>query len=185
MTQADITGLLREWSQGNSGAMDKLIPVVYSELHRIARVHIAREQPGRTLQASALVHEAYLRLVGYHGAGYQDRAHFFAVSAQIMRRILVDAARERSTARRGGGGQRVTLEKLTLADSGRDVEIVALDEEGLDPARLARSVAERRAAQLAGTPVPIRKRRLLSFLKRRGFDGRLARNLAEELCLYI
>jgi RNA polymerase sigma factor (TIGR02999 family) len=128
MTQADITGLLREWGNGDAQAMEKLIPVVYSELHRIARVHMAREQPGRTLQASALVNEAYLRLAGYQSSGYQNRGHFFAVAAQIMRRILIDAARERSAAIRGGGAQRVTLDKLNLAAADRDRELVALDD---------------------------------------------------------
>ena len=106
MTQADITGLLQKWGEGDSAALEKLIPVVYTELHRIAKIHMRREQPGRTLQTSALVNEAYLRLAGSGGEGFLDRDHFFAVSAQIMRRILVDAARERCAVKRGAGAQR-------------------------------------------------------------------------------
>lgn len=128
MPQADITGLLRQWGGGDASALERLAPVVYAELHRIARVHMARERPGRTLQPSALVNEAYLRLASYRGADYRDRKHFFAVAAQVMRRILVDAARERASARRGAGAQRVTLDELNLGAAARDDELVALDE---------------------------------------------------------
>lgn len=144
MTQADITGLLQKWGEGDSAALEKLIPVVYTELHRIAKVHMRRELPGRTLQTSALVNEAYLRLAGAGGGSFLDRDHFFAVSAQIMRRILVDAARERCAVKRGAGAQRVTLDKVLLVTPERDEELVALEEalrrlEYIDP-RKARVV---------------------------------------------
>jgi RNA polymerase sigma factor (TIGR02999 family) len=143
-TQNDITGLLRQWSGGDPAALEKLIPLVYFELHRIARLHMRRVGPGRTLQTSVLVNEAYLRLIGSAGGGFQNRDHFFAVSAVIMRRITVDAARERAAAKRGGGAQKVTLDKLALAAPERDAELVALDEalqtlERIDP-RKARVV---------------------------------------------
>ena len=128
MADADITALLRQWSNGDEAALEKLIPMVYPELHRIARIHMRRERPGQTLQTSALVNEAYLRLVGSPGEGLHDRQHFFALSAQIMRRILVDAARERCAAKRGGAPQQVTLDKLPLAAPERDEELVAINE---------------------------------------------------------
>jgi RNA polymerase sigma factor (TIGR02999 family) len=144
VTQADITGLLQKWGEGDSAALEKLVPVVYTELHRIAKIHMRREQPGRTLQTSALVNEAYLRLAGSAGGSFLDRDHFFAVSAQIMRRILVDAARERCAVKRGAGAQRVTLDKVLLVTPERDDELVALEEalrrlEHIDP-RKARVV---------------------------------------------
>jgi RNA polymerase sigma-70 factor, ECF subfamily len=128
MIRADITGLLQRWSSGDPQALAKLVPLVYMELHRIAGIHMRREQPGRTLQVSALVNEAYLRLAASAGTGFLDRDHFFAVSAQIMRRILVDAARERGAQRRGAGAQKVRLDKVLLAAPARDDELVALDE---------------------------------------------------------
>jgi RNA polymerase sigma-70 factor, ECF subfamily len=128
MIRADITGLLQRWSSGDPEALAKLIPLVYMELHRIAGIHMRREPPGRTLQVSALVNEAYLRLAVSAGTGFLDRDHFFAVSAQIMRRILVDAARERGAQRRGAGAQKVRLDKVLLAAPARDDELVALDE---------------------------------------------------------
>jgi len=87
--EAEVTALLRAWSGGDRDALDKMIPVVYRELHRLAHRHIRRERPGHSLQTTALVNEAYLRLVDYNRMQWQDRAHFFAVSAQLMRRILV------------------------------------------------------------------------------------------------
>jgi RNA polymerase sigma-70 factor (ECF subfamily) len=128
MIPADITGLLQQWGNGDPAALERLIPIVYTELHRIARIHIKREGNGRTLQTSALVNEAYLRLAGGSGGNFLDRDHFFAVSAQIMRRVLVDAARERGAAKRGAGAQRVTFDKLLLATPERDRELVALEE---------------------------------------------------------
>lgn len=100
---AEVTVLLRAWGQGDAAALDKLAPLVHAELHRIARRHMRNERAGNTLQATALVNEAYLKLVNVKIAAWQDRAHFFALSAQIMRRILLDAARARVSAKRGAG----------------------------------------------------------------------------------
>ena len=127
MIPADITGILRQWGNGDPAALDRLIPIVYAELHRIARIHRRRERSGRTLQTSALVNEAYLRLAAGNNT-FLDRDHFFAVSAQIMRRILVDAARERGAVKRGAGAQRVSFDKLLLATPERDRELVALED---------------------------------------------------------
>jgi RNA polymerase sigma factor (TIGR02999 family) len=144
MAETGITVLLREWGNGDGAAFDKLVTLVYPELHRIARIHMRREGGPRTLQTSALVNEAYLRLAGSAGQAYHDRDHFFAVSAQIMRRILVDAARERAAVKRGNTPQRVTIDKLELAAPDRDDELVAIDDalqrlEQIDP-RKARVV---------------------------------------------
>src|SRR5215831_3504171 len=97
----DVSGLLRAWSQGNAEALDRLIPIVYQELHRLARNYVNRERTGLSLQPTALVNEAYIRLVDYKRMEWHDRAHFFAVSAQLMRRILVEHARRRNL-KRGG-----------------------------------------------------------------------------------
>ena len=122
-----ITQLLKAWSEGDQAALDQLAPLVYPELRRIARRYMQRENPGRTLQATALVNEAYLRLVDA-AASWHDRAHFFAVSAQMMRRILVDAARARATARRGGQAARVDLVESMDASPARGRDLVALDD---------------------------------------------------------
>ena len=103
----NVTGLLRAWEQGDAGALEKLTPLVYTELRRLAARSMRRERPGATLQTTALAHEAYLRLVDVRDARWQDRAHFFAVASQIIRRILVDSARTRGAIKRGGGMQRV------------------------------------------------------------------------------
>jgi RNA polymerase sigma-70 factor (ECF subfamily) len=121
----DVSGLLRAWSQGNSHALDELIPVVYHELHRLARNYMNRERAGHSLQATALVHEAYIRLVDYKRMQWQDRAHFFAVSAQLMRRILVERARRRNL-KRGGGIQHINLNEAALLETNPD--ITALDD---------------------------------------------------------
>src|SRR5436309_12164046 len=98
----EVTQLLQAWSDGNRQALEKLTPLVYKELHRLAKRYMARERPGHALQTTALVNEAYLRLIDWKSARWQNRAHFFAVSAQLMRRILVDFARSRRQAKRGG-----------------------------------------------------------------------------------
>ncbi|MGO9240585.1 MAG: sigma-70 family RNA polymerase sigma factor [Bryobacteraceae bacterium] len=123
----DVSQLLRAWSGGDQGALEKLTPVVYDELHRLARRYMAGERPGHSLQATALVNEAYMRLVDYRRMQWQDRAHFFAVSAQLMRRILVEHAR-RHNLKRGGDLQQVSLEKAAVVDSGRATDLVALDD---------------------------------------------------------
>ncbi len=124
----EITRLLKAWGQGDQAALDRLTPAVYDELRRMARRYMRRERDGHTLQTTALVNEAYLRLVDVHNVSWQDRAHFFAVSAQMMRRILVDAARARASERRGGGAVRAELEEIPDLSSGRDREIVAIDD---------------------------------------------------------
>src|SRR5437879_5223300 len=110
-SREEVTGLLQAWSDGDQAALDKLMPLVYAELHRLAKRYMGREHEGHSLQTSALVNEAYLRLVDAHGVRWQNRTHFFAVSAQIMRRILVDFARARQNLKRGGGALQVTLEE--------------------------------------------------------------------------
>jgi RNA polymerase sigma-70 factor, ECF subfamily len=122
-----VTALLQAWGQGDEQALERLIPLVYDELHRRARRYLAHEPAGHTLQATALVNEAYLRLVEAEGVRWQDRAHFFALSAAMMRRILVDAARSRRATKRGGQEIRVTLDDGVGALH-RDEDLVRLDE---------------------------------------------------------
>jgi RNA polymerase sigma factor (TIGR02999 family) len=123
----DVSGLLRAWREGDQTALDRLTPIVYEELHRLARNYLRRERTGHSLQATALVNEAYLRLVDYKRMRWQDRAHFFAVSAQAMRRILVDHARRRNL-KRGAGLQRLSLDDTAVIDEARaDGGFVALD----------------------------------------------------------
>ena len=123
----DISTLLRAWSGGDQGALDKLTPIVYGELHRLARRYMRRERPGHSLQTSALVNEAYMRLVDYERMQWQNRAHFFAVSAQLMRRILVERAR-RHNVKRGGGVPHVTFDETAVIGGGQDTDLVALDD---------------------------------------------------------
>jgi RNA polymerase sigma-70 factor, ECF subfamily len=122
----EVSGLLRAWSDGDRGALDRLTPIVYNELHRLARRYMKRERPGHSLQTTALVNEAYMRLVDYKGMHWQNRAHFFAVSAQLMRRILVDHAR-RHNLKRGRGVQRVSLDETALLGGDRATDLVGLD----------------------------------------------------------
>jgi len=124
---SDITGLLKAWASGDSSALEHLTPLVYDELRRIARRYMRQRSP-QTLQTTALAHEAYLRLVGTEGLPWQDRAHFFAVAAQMMRRILVDAARARAAAKRNGGALRVTFSEGLAIHAGQDADLVALDD---------------------------------------------------------
>jgi RNA polymerase sigma factor (TIGR02999 family) len=128
-TDTDVSALLRAWSGGDRDALQALMPIVYEELHRLARHYMRRERAGHSLQASALVNEAYMRLADYRRMQWQDRAHFFAVSAQVMRRILVDHAR-RHNITRGRGVQHVSLDDVAVIGSGEDAEtdLVALDE---------------------------------------------------------
>jgi RNA polymerase sigma-70 factor (ECF subfamily) len=124
---AAVTRLLVAWREGDREALDKLAPLVYHELRRLARRHMANERAGHTLQATALVNEAYLRLVEVTRVQWQDRAHFFAMAARQMRRILVDSARERRYQKRGGGAQKVTLDEQLLV-GGPGPDLVALDD---------------------------------------------------------
>lgn len=124
----EITRLLVAWSGGNEAALEQLIPLVYDELRRLARRHMHGERPGHTLQTTALVNEAYLRLVNWRDVQWQNRAHFFAVSAQIMRRILVDFARDKLYLKRGGGALRVSLSEASYLPQSRGADLVELDE---------------------------------------------------------
>jgi RNA polymerase sigma factor (TIGR02999 family) len=122
-----VTDLLVAWGQGDSNALNQLVPLVHQELHRIARACMRRERAGHSLQATALVNEAYVRLVDAQHVDWQNRAHFLAMSARLMRRILVDFARARQYQKRGGGAQKITLdEALIVMEPGRD--LVALDD---------------------------------------------------------
>jgi RNA polymerase sigma factor (TIGR02999 family) len=127
-SSAEITRLLRAWGGGDQAALEELAPLVYGELRRMANRYLRREKPGNTLQPTALVNEAYLRLVDVNNVSWEDRAHFFAVSAQMMRRILVDAARSRLTGKRGGGAVHLDLNESIDAIPDRSRELVALDE---------------------------------------------------------
>jgi len=124
----EISVLLEDWSKGNALARDELMPLVYDELRRLARHYMAQERAGHSLQATALVNEAYLRLVDQRQVRWQGRAHFFALASQMMRRILVDHARRRRYAKRGGGAQQVSLDEAMIVSSKKDAELVALDD---------------------------------------------------------
>ena len=124
----DVSALLQAWSAGDSAALDKLTPIVYRELRRLARRYMKGERGGHSLQTTALVNEAYLRLVEIRRMQWQDRAHFFAVSAQMMRRILVDAARARHAGKRGGGVLRLDVTESIDAAPPQDRELIALDD---------------------------------------------------------
>lgn len=128
LSQQEVTHLLIAWGDGDKAALEKLTPLVYQELRRIARHYVRRERQGRTLQTSDLVNEAYIRLIDYKKMRWQDRAHFFAVAAQAMRRILVEHARERQTAKRGAGAIKVSLDQIASLADEKAAELVALDE---------------------------------------------------------
>jgi len=123
----EVSGLLRAWGDGDRRALDQLTPIVYDELRRLASHYMRGERPGHSLQATALVNEAYMRLVDYKGMQWQNRAHFFAVSAQLMRRILVEHAR-RHNLKRGGGVQHVSLDETAIVGGDRGADLVALDD---------------------------------------------------------
>lgn len=123
-----ITQLLKEWGNGDQAARDRLMPLVYEELRRMAHQHMRMERPGHTLQTSALVHETFMRLVDQTDVQWQNRAHFFGIAAQMMRRILVDHARARQYAKRGGGAGRVCLDEVAIVSEERAADVVALDD---------------------------------------------------------
>ena len=123
----EVTRLLLAWRQGERDALDRLIPLIYDELHRMAERYLRRERVGHTLQPSAIVNEAYLRLLGRQQADWQNRAHFFAVAAQSMRRILVEHARRRDTKKRGGQGARYLLDTVVMTEP-RAVDLIAVDD---------------------------------------------------------
>ncbi len=123
-----VTQLLLAWSQGDQGAFDRLVPLVHAELSRLAHYYMGGQSVGHTLQTTALVNEAYLRLVDLSQVSWQNRAHFFAVSARLMRRILIDFARSRNNLKRGGGVQQVALDEAMLISEEPDFDLVLLDE---------------------------------------------------------
>ncbi len=125
---AIVTALLQAWSGGDQSALDKLIPLIYDELRRLAGHYLRRERIGHTLQPTALVHEAYLRLADQRQMEWQNRAHFFGAAAQVMRRILVDHARQHRATKRGGAEHKVTLEEDVALSEQRDVNLLALDD---------------------------------------------------------
>lgn len=128
-TNGDVTGLLKVWSEGDERAFDRLIPLVYAELHRMAHRYLARERGDVSMQATGLVNEVCLRLLGWDPVHWQNRGHFFGVSAQMMRRVLVDIARRRQAGRRGGRqAVHVPVEDVDIPDTQLDVDLVALDE---------------------------------------------------------
>jgi RNA polymerase sigma-70 factor, ECF subfamily len=124
----DLTQLLRAWGQGDESALQKLVPLVYEQLHAAARRYMAGERVGHTLQTTALIHETYVRLVKVRQIDWQNRAHFFAICARLMRRILVDFARSRGYQKRGGGAQQVDFEHALLVASQPEADLVALDD---------------------------------------------------------
>jgi len=130
MTQGshEITRLLLAWSEGDRDALDRLAPLVYAELRRLAKSYMRKERAGHTLQTTALINEAYLRLIDAGQVEWRNRAHFFGVAARAMRQILVAMARERGCQKRGGGARRVSLDEAMVIDAGPDEDLVALDE---------------------------------------------------------
>ena len=149
----EITQLLFAWNKGDAKALERLTPLVHTELHRLAKLHMAGERPGHVLQTTALVNEAYLRLIDWRNVEWRDRAHFFGLAAQIMRRILVDFARARRREKRGGEALRVSLSEAANVGCERGADLVALDDalqalEKLD-ARQARVVELRYFAGLS------------------------------------
>ena len=136
-----VTALLASWTEGNQDALHRLVPLVEQELRRLARRQMGAERPGHVLQATALVNEAYLQLVDIQGVRWQNRAHFFAVAARLMRRILVDAARSQQYQKRGGGAQRVTFEETLTVSTETPEELVRLD----DALQALATVADRKS----------------------------------------
>ena len=124
----DVTQLLLAWNDGDASALDQLIPIVYEELRRVARRFMRRERAGHTLESSALVNEVYLRLIDVSNVQWQNRAHFFAISARLMRQILVDFARRRQQLKRGGDASRLSLDDALMIPQERNADLVALDE---------------------------------------------------------
>lgn len=133
----DVTELLREWSDGNRQALSELLPIIYNELRHVAHQYLHRERAAHTLETTALVHEAYLKLIDQRSVNWQNRAHFFAIAAQAMRRILIDNARRRTAGKRGKG-EKISLEDVAIVSNEREEGLLALDEalralEQIDP----------------------------------------------------
>jgi RNA polymerase sigma factor (TIGR02999 family) len=134
--EGNLTELLHDWREGDKAALDRLTPLVYDELRRIAHRYVQREREGHTLQTTALVNEAYLRLAGQQKVAWQNRAHFFAVTAQVMRHILIDHARRRRYAKHGGETQQVSIEDASVMTEQRAADLIALDEALVELAKL-------------------------------------------------
>src|SRR5215813_12443420 len=127
-TRHDVTDLLIDWSKGDEEALNKLMPLVYDELHRLASPFLRRQRAGHTLQTTALVHEAYLKLVDQKNANWQNRAHFFNAASQAMRHVLVDHARKRRALKRGGDYWRLSLDKAVISSEEKDADLLDLNE---------------------------------------------------------
>jgi RNA polymerase sigma-70 factor, ECF subfamily len=127
-SRVEVTHLLKAWGAGDEGALERLMPVVQADLHRLAHLYMSREKPGHTLQTTALVNEVYLRLVDIAQVRWQDRAHFFAISARMMRRILTDFARSRNYQKRGGATLHVSFDEALAVSPKLNTEILAVDE---------------------------------------------------------
>jgi len=128
VSSSEITQLLLAWNGGDQAAFDKLVPLVQAELRRLAKTYLKRERDNHTLQTTALINEAYLRLIDAQKVKWQDRAHFYGIAAQLMRRILVDAARARNYRKRGGGDRRVSFDEALVVSDADDPDVLALDE---------------------------------------------------------
>jgi RNA polymerase sigma-70 factor, ECF subfamily len=135
-SQKDVTRMLLDWSQGNQEALDRLMPVVYDELHRLAKRCLRREPSGHTLQATALVNEAYFKLIQQSEVQWQNRAHFYAIAARLMRRILVDHARRHYASKRGGFVHRLPLDEAVDVPEAQEIDLIALEEALIELARL-------------------------------------------------
>lgn len=135
-TASELTDLLVSWSEGNEAALDRLLPFVERELHRIARAQMHHESPGHTLQPTALVNEAYLKLINQRGVKWHNRAHFFAIAAKLMRRILLDHAKTQHRAKRGGHALQVSLSNVILEDTDKSKDLIKLDEAMIELANL-------------------------------------------------
>src|SRR5947207_2417620 len=127
-SRSEVTQLLQQWSDGRHDALDRLLPEIYAELRKLASSYLRRERSDHTLQATALVHEAFLKLVDQRAVRWQNRAHFFGIAAQAMRRILVDHARAHTAAKRGSGDAKVPLDDARLLGKTPDIDVLALDE---------------------------------------------------------
>jgi RNA polymerase sigma-70 factor (ECF subfamily) len=125
---SEVSLLLQGWRNGDQKALDALLPLVYKELHRLAHFQLRKERPNHTLQSAALVHEAYLRLVGLNPPQWESRTHFFAIAAQLMREILVDYARRHRAAKRGGGAGNLSLDGAVMLSRQKDVDVLSLDD---------------------------------------------------------
>ena len=126
--ERDVTSLLVRWRNGDANAFDELAPIVYDELRKLARSHLRRERPGHTLQSTALVHEAYLRMIDQQNVSWQNRSHFYGIAAQMIRRILVDYARAKKTKKRGEAAPKIAFEEAAGAHGAEDLDLVALDD---------------------------------------------------------